>query len=277
MSKKNDEIDLKELGLKIFKFLGNHKIIWIIAFVIAILAGIYKYSTTKIRYEAKMIVTSTLFIENSSGVYVVDLQPVSMLLSILQDKVETSNYNYISSFLDLDDASFLKSMDIAIYSDKALFKSDPQNIEITVEVSDKSKLNELQGKILDYCNNNEFIRASFENQDVTIKNSTRIIDEKLNFVDSLNDLIENEVLKNNQVVLFSLGDWASVVDLELSKVKLNALISSNNPVVIVNGFSDYPEIIDERLVKSLIYFVLVFVLAFVFAFVLEIFKFLKNE
>lgn len=277
MEKNNEEIDLKEILQKTFNFFSSHKLIWIITIVVGIGVGIYKYSSTKIYYESDMIITSGLLYEKSSGVYDVDLQPILSVLSSLETQINAKNCDFTKNALGFEKIAFLKKFTATVFIDKDLTKAEPKNIKIKIEVYDKEQLPTLQDNIVSFCNNNKFIKETFEKQKIFMKNSVSIIDNKLKVVDSIENTINSDEFKKNKVVFLNFTDWSNFVDLELSKFKYENLYDSDSPVIVVQSLSPYPHEINEKFKKSVVFFVLVLIIGVFVAVFIDVFKYLKNE
>lgn len=277
MKNNNEEIDLKQILLLIIKFFTNHKSIWIIFIIIGIAVGIYKYSTTKIYYEAEMIVTSGLLYETGNGIYETDLQIILSILSSLEEQINAKNYKYVKNALNTDEINYLNKFSASVYIDKALTKSEPKNIKIKVEVYDINKLIEFQEMIVSFCNNNEFIEESFNNQKRFRENSIEIINNKLKVIDTLENLMNNNNLQKNKVFFLNFTEWSDFANLEINKLKYESLYNAEQPLTVVQNLNTFPRQINEKLKQGIIFFILVIILGIGVAFFIDVLKFLKNE
>ncbi len=274
---KNDEIDLKDIFKFCLKCFKNHKIIWIIAIISAIIIGLYKYNTTKVFYQTKMVVSSGLFMEiNEKNNFITDIQPVLLVLKSLQEKTATHNYKYIKDVLDIDDVNFLKNIKVSVFSNEAISQKISDNIIIVAEVYDKEQLPLLENSILNYCNKDEFIIDNFEKQSNLIRQYSNIVEEKIQLFDSLKTAFEKNLIEKNDVFFLDMGDWEKTAELEFEQIRYNNLLKNDKPVFIVQHFSDYPQKISEKTKNFSIYFVLVLFFTFVLTLGIEFFKFIKD-
>ncbi len=275
MNKNNisDEIDIKQLLLKLYKFVVRYKFILIITFIISILVGIFKYSKTDIYYEAQMQISSGLLYEKGKDLYEVDLQPIMSILSALQSQAENQNFDYVEHYLNIEDASFIKKIDASVYVDKNLSRVEPKNIVITVEVRDKEKLFVLQQKILEYCNNNDFIKSSFKNQVNYFIRSEKLLNEKISAFGTIDFKNGN----SGQIYFMNFNELSKMIDFEINRIKIQDFYNTNEPVILVQEFSDFPKEINKKTEKAAIYFVLTLILGFFVALFIEFVKFFKNE
>ena len=277
MKKNNEEIDLKQILLLIIKFFNNHKLIWITVIIIGIAVGIYKYSTTKIYYQAEMIITSGLVYESSNGIYKTDLQALLSVLSPIEQQVKSRNIDNLKNALNIDEISFLKSFSSSVYNDKAFSKTDPKNIIIKVEVYELEKLEELEQAIVYFCNNNKFINQSFIQQKNYRQKSIKIINDKLLNVDSIENMLNDENLKNNKIIFLNFSEWTDFAYLELNKLKLENLYNAKQPLTVIQNLNTFPQEINKKLKQGVIFFILIIILGIGVAFLIDIIKFLKNE
>lgn len=276
MNNTNEEIDIKQIIINSFTFIKRYKIVWLISIIAGVVAGIYKYNNSKIYYQAEMIVTSGLLYEQPEGTYNTDLQSIISILRQLESKVKEKNYDFAKNSLKINDISFLKNISLSIISEKSLAKTEPKNIKIQVEVYDKEKINELEKGIIDYCNNNEYILNRFKEQKEIISLFAEILSEKIILADSLEKIMTTTKLNTNDVVFMDFSDWTDVVDLEIAMQKYDNYLNITSPLIIVQKISKYPDVMDDRLKKSVIFFVLTIILGIFFAFMIEILKILKN-
>lgn len=272
MTKLNDEIDLIELAKKIARFIKKYFLLLIIFWIIGLLGGVYKYFTTKPYYHAQMVISSSLEYEKSEDFYSTDLQPITSVLDFLSNKINKHNNAFIKNQLLIETPEKIKNIEIEILQNNNLPNIDPQNIAINVEVYDINILNDLQNAIENYCNKNPYIYSKFAEQNEYKKQALLIINNRISELDSLNQ----KVLSSNELFFADFNSLIRVVDLEMEKYKLSNAASYEAPVIIVQGFSNYPEIQSKRTINAMVVVILFFILSFISIFIIEIFKLFKN-
>ncbi|MBN2662329.1 MAG: hypothetical protein JXR68_01660 [Bacteroidales bacterium] len=272
MTKLNDEIDLNELAKKIARFIKKHLLLLIIFFALGIFGGVYKYFATKPYFQAQMVISSSLEYEKSTDFYSTDLQPIVAILEFLSNKINKHNNDFIKNQLLIETPEIIKSIEVTILRNDNLPNADPQNITINVEVYDITILSKLQDAIVNYCNQNPYVFLRFKEQNEYKKQALLIINNRISELDSLN----NKLLSSNELIFADFNSLISVVYLEMEKYKLSNIATYQSPVIIVQGFSDYPEIQSKRAINSVIVVLLFIILSFVTIFIIEIIKFFKN-
>ncbi len=272
----NNEIDLKELMKKIIIFIKNYKILWFIALILGIAAAFYGYKTTKPYYETQMIITSNLKTDVSQTKTETDLQPILSVLNIIKTEVQKHNKNFIANDLKITPPETIKNIDINVFKDKNL-RVSPKNIQIKIQIYDTKVLPTIQDNIITYCNSNDYIKDQIKQQNTIQKQTFEIINKRMKFFNFIQDELETNIKKPNQLLLINFNDWQNILDLEIEKIELSHINGDTSAVSIVVPFSKYPTKISKKKQKAAVYFIIVIILAFVTASVLEINKMLKNE
>lgn len=272
---KNDEIEIKELLVIVYKFFARHKYFWLVTLIVAMAFAIYKYKTVKVYYSSEMIITSNLTFEKSNDLNIADLQPIISVLSILQSHIEKHNLSFLKE-IGMKNPENLRNMKVEVFRDKNLISIDPKNIKIIVDVNDASKLNEIQQTILNYCNNNEYVKDKFDVQKIVMKKTNEIVEKRIKFIDTLEYAVENNFNFKNHDFFVNFNDWNSIVSMETEKYKNEYLLKIENPVSIVQPFSKYPYTVSKKMAFSVIYFILILFLGLIVSLTLEFRKYIQN-
>jgi len=272
MTKFNDEIDLTELTLKFVRLIKKHFLLLVAFFIIGIGGAIYKYLSTKPYYNAQMIITTNLEYEKNIDFYSTDLQPLISVLNFLSEKINSNNTDFIINSLNIDAPQDIKEFNVQILKDANLPNLDPKNILIDVVVYNKNILDAIQTSVVDYCNENQFIATKFEEQYQLKQHYLSIIDQRILEIDSLND----KVFSSNSLLLVDFNSLIEVVRIELQKNKIKFFEKYSEPVVVVQEFSDFPNVESKKTIKSIVTFLLFMFLGFVTLIFIEIIKFFKN-
>lgn len=264
----NEEVDFKTLTIKILKFIKDTRIILFITLVVGIAVGIYGYLKSSVYYKSQMLITTNLQYEKSKDFYTKDLVSVYDVLSILQNEIEQKNYTFVKNVIGIQNPVIIKDFNAQIIKTKT---GDPGNIIIKIELYNPDDFLLVQNKIIEYCNENEFLKKRFQEQKSVKKNLLSVITVRLNQFDTLYQKMSH----NNKNIYLS-EDWGGLLNLEYLKQKYENSVSQSNIVEIVHGVSNYPEKIDKRAVKAIAYFVAVMILGFFVAAFVEFVRFVKK-
>ncbi len=276
MTMKNDEIELKEIILKISNFFMNNKLFWLIIIIVALFAFVIKYSKEKPYYSSKMIITSNLTYEKAKGFYAPDLQSVLTVLNVLQEQVNKYNYNFLKNNVGIIEPKNIKEMKVSVLREKNLTGVLPKNIEILVDVYDTSQLANIQESILNYCNSDKYIKKKFNFHKGILKKTVRIIEQRIRFMDTLEYIIEKDVNINSHNLVLNISDWNGIVALESNRYKYNYLLSIKSPITVVQSFSKYPIENNQKLKMASVYFVLVLILGIFILLGIEFIKYIRD-
>ena len=265
MTNTNDTIDLKELIIKSILIVKKHKFLLLIFVILGILAGIYEYKTTKPFYETEMIITSNLVYEKQTNLYSPDLQSIISILEVINKNID--NEEFLKNQLNITNPDAILKISAKVIRNANLTSVDPKNISISISVSDKNIIKDVQKSIISYCNNNEYIIQKFNEQKKLKNQSIQIINDRINKIDSLN--------QTNKQNLVDYNSYSSIINLELQKDKLT---SSNysNPTTIVQGFSEYPTINSKKGANSVLAFIIFIFLSLATITFIELIKYFKN-
>jgi len=264
----NEEVDFKTLVIKLLKFFYNSRFIFIITIVLGIIASIYAYKKTSVYYKGQMLVTTNLKYEKSKDFFTKDLVSVYDVLSIMQNKIEQKNYSFIQKSIGIENPKTIKSFNAQIIKTSI---GEPENILIKIEIYNPDKLLDVQKKIIAYCNKNEFLKQRFIEQKKVQEHLLSVISERLNQFDTLYQKMNQKTAN-----IYLNEDWTGLFNLESLKQKYENSVSQKDIVEIVHGVTPYPEKIDKRKVKAVVYFVLVLILGFIFATLVEFIKFIRK-
>ncbi len=275
MTNRNDEIDIKQVIKISINFLKKHKKLLSIFLFLAIIGGFFKYFHTKPYYETEMVITSGLVYEKSNQLYKTNLQPILSVLNILKKNINKKNYKFTKNSLNISNPKSIKEIEVEVYKDKNLTTVEPENILIKIKIYDKSLLKKVQKSIVNYCNQNDYVKLEFEKQLKYRKKSKKIIENELKLLDSLKPVLTKNTYNNNNFAIVDFGNLSNLIELQLQKQKLSSSVIEN-PVIVVHRFSEFPQKISKKIIKSLTFFVFIIIIGFITAFILEIIKISKN-
>ncbi len=265
MTNTNDTIDLKELIIKSILIIKKHKFLLLIFIILGILAGIYEYKTTKPFYETEMVITSNLTYEKQTNLYSTDLQSIMSILEIINKNID--NEEFLKNQLNITNPDAILKISAKVIRDANLTSIDPKNISISVSVTDRNTINNIQSSIINYCNNNKYIIQKFNEQKELKNQSIKIINDRINKIDSLNN--------TNKQNLIDYNSYSSIINLELQKDKLTSS-DNTNPITIVQAFSEYPTVKSKKGANAILAFIVFIFLSLATITFIELIKYFKN-
>ncbi|OFX22967.1 MAG: hypothetical protein A2041_00415 [Bacteroidetes bacterium GWA2_31_9b] len=204
IEKKNDEIDLLELFLKIYIFIKKN--FWIL-FISSIIGGALGYSAkffTNKHYESTMIIET----------YTLKNDILVEYINSLQDIIEYRNYDYLSSRFEIEKEklSGLNKIEATKISDDKT-KKDLEYIKVFTKSINRDIYNQLSAGIEKYLKS-----------EIYVKNEIEIFIEQNN---ALIEKIDKEITQLEELKQKRISDSQNVSELNI----YNERISSNDIIL----------------------------------------------
>lgn len=242
--KRNDEIDLIELFLKIYVFFKKH--FWFL-FICAFIGAGIGYSTkffTKKHYESTMIMNSNTIPEKFLIEYINNLN------SIIKDK----NYMYLSKKMMIDSNLLLSINEIkaeSAYDEKE--KKNLGYVTVSVKVSDNQIIEHLSKGMLNYIADETYVKNETE---IFIEQNTALIekiDEEIKKLEILQTSLSKPVQNSGDVNIYN--DQKSFQDELLSLLKekqsREKLLKFAVPFRIIQDFTIYQKPVRKTVTYTL--------------------------
>jgi len=233
--KKEDEIDLLELFLKaVNTFRANF---WLIAcfFLVGSTIGLVYFFSSKKVYESKMIVSSAILTESYTKI----------LFENATKHIKEGNTNKISGQFHISEAAAQSIVSLEIetlgVSETNVVKENDRFL-ITAEVFDLQILPDLQRGIIDYLENNDFVKVRVEQNKGFLKQMLAAVEKEINDMEQFKVRIFNgdffQSAKGN--IMFDPTTVNSKI-LELNEKKINYqnLLQLSNSVQVIEDFSRF--------------------------------------
>lgn len=232
----SDEIDLMELFLKLVRTAKKNFTLILSFFVVGTLLGsIYGMFGTKV-YESKMMVTSDILTDAYND----------KLGENLNDLLKEKNLELIANNLSLSIGESESLVSIKIESaqkEKPSQKEDEKRwFLITAKVLDQEVLNPLEKGIVNYFENNDFVKIRVEQKKDFYNKIIKEIDEEIKSLEGFKSKIyDGNFLENSKgnVVFDPTSVNSKIVQLSEDKFKYENELALVNSVQIVQGFTKF--------------------------------------
>ncbi|MBA4054551.1 MAG: hypothetical protein C0490_07560, partial [Marivirga sp.] len=244
---KNDEVDLFELLLKgINLFRANF---WLIAafFLIGSAMGVtYFFSSPKI-YENNLIISSGILTESYCKI----------LFDNANKYIEEGNKSAIAKQFGVSESTAKKinsfSIETLVTTETAA--KENERFLITVEVSDQEMLPELEKGIVNYLENNAFVKVRVEQNKLSISQTLSEIDAEIKDLEEFKVRIFNgdffQSIKGN-VMFDPTSVNSKILELKERKINLQNVLQLANSVQVIEGFTRFEKQTKPKLSMSIV-------------------------
>ncbi len=251
MAEPNDEIDLLEVLARIILLIKRNAKIIALAFVTGTVLGFFYYEFVPKVYESKMILLSDILTSSYS----------ERITESLDRLISENNTKILSERLKMSEQNAKQIGKIEIESvkqDKTKDKDEKENaiFIVTVKVLDKDILPGLQGNIIDYLRNNEFVRIRVEQRKKYTIEIIKKIDEQLSALEQLKSKITKGDLvqggKENLVLFDPTSVHSKILELNKERTSLQNSLETINSIQLVEGFTVFEKPVGPKLSISLV-------------------------
>ncbi|MBL7877737.1 MAG: hypothetical protein JNL53_18880 [Cyclobacteriaceae bacterium] len=245
----SDEIDLLELLAKfVITVKSNFRLI-VGAFVVGSLLGLAYNQLVPKTYESRMLVSSSILTESLSKTLAEDLFKL----------VKEKNLNALSDKLKISPevASKISKIEIknALEKSEGIKEAEKNNLTITCQSSDNTIWPDLQAGIINYFENNPYVKIRVEQRKAYFTEIIQKIDKELIDLNELKSRITNgQPAKsgNENLVLFDPTTVnTKIIDLNKERLNYKNELETINSVQVVEGFTVFQKPISPKLSISL--------------------------
>jgi len=229
----NDEIDLVELLVKVVLLIKRNLIQIIIFFVVGTGLG-YAYASLAPKvYESKMLVSSEILTESYS----------EKLFENLQNLIKEKNYSSIGLITGItsEQAKTLSKISIeSALKDKPQKEDEKKFFLITVELTDQSVLPKLETGILNYFQQNDFVKLRIDAKRKMYQQIISKINEEIKSLENFKKEISDGSFfsRTKGDVMFDPTTVNSkIVGLTQERESLEERLTLLNSVEVVEGFT----------------------------------------
>lgn len=240
-----DDIDLQELAVRIIRYFRNHLTFIFIFCAGGIGLGVAAYKALPNVYESQMVVLSDLLtktygdrIDESLNNLIAEgnLAELSARLNLAKDKVLSIKSVHVESQLDVKTPQ----------RDKV--EKDETYFIITVNLTDRSVLPDIQQGLLFYLRNNEFVKMRTRQREQMYSAVVQAIDRELHGIDSLKQLIfRNRSFRAEDLRFDPAELFRASVDLVRVRWENQHELELANSIHLIEGFTVFEKPKDPKL------------------------------
>jgi hypothetical protein len=244
-----DEIDLLELLAKfVITIQSNFKLI-VGAFVVGSLLGLAYNQFVPKTYESRMLVSSEILTESLSKTLAVDLFQL----------IKENNVTTLSSKLSISPevASKISKIEISNANEKSdgIKEEEKINLTVTCQTSDNTIWPDLQTGIVNYFENNDYVKIRVEQKRNYSTEIIKKIDKELIDLNELKSRIANGQTatsgKENLVLFDPTTVNTKIIEMSKERIKLQDDLETVNSVQVVEGFTVFQKPVSPKLSISL--------------------------
>lgn len=241
----SDEIDLGELLLKLFKIVNRNKLILIIFTTLGMAGGLARYYLKVPVYESSMMLRSDILTEAYS----------ETLTDNLKRLIEERNDALLSEKLSItaEEASHLVDIKVESVEEASTPVGAVKNIIflISVEITDNGILENLQAGIVNFLENNEFVKKRIDLRRKRFEALVSQVNIEIKEIDSLKKRMNEGIIYNQQGANLVVLDPSNVYEKALSLFKEELTYQENleliDSIQLIEGFTAFKNPIAPRL------------------------------
>jgi len=219
-----DEIDLYELFLILKR---RWKIILLITGLF-IIAGILYILLAKPIYTTSFIVKLPSIPAGNKEIILSSPEETKLIIDNLTDLIREKRYKKISKLLDIPDKTIMYISSVKANS----VKKNERIIKITLDVYDPSYITPLTEKLINYMNNNKFVKERMALKKEEILYSLNELNQKISEIQSIKDEILRKLKRGD---ITDLGFNPLDMDEKIIKLK-NTITSLKNQLKLLKGY-----------------------------------------
>lgn len=245
-----DDIDLQELAVRIIRYFRSHLAFILIFCAAGIGLGVAAYKALPNVYESQMVVLSDLLtktygdrIDESLNNLIGEgnLAELSSKLHLTPDKVSSVRSIQFESQLDVKTPQREK------------VEKDETYFFITVNLTDRSVLPDLQEGILFYLRNNEFVKMRSRQREQMNSALVDQLDRDLRIMDSLKRrMFQNRSLKTQDLQFDPAELFNASADLTKLRWQTQQELEMANSIHLIEGFTVFLKPKDPKLTTLLV-------------------------
>ena len=241
----SDEIDLGELLLKLFKIVNRNKFTLLILTALGVALGTVNYYLKEPIYESSMMLRSDILTEAYS----------ETLTDNLKRLIQERNDALLSEKLSItaEEASHLVDIKVESVEEANTPVGAVKNIIflISVEITDNGILENLQAGIVNFLENNEFVKKRIDLRRKRFEALVSQVNKEIKEIDSLKKRMNEGIIYNQQGANLVVLDPSNVYEKALSLFKEELTYQENleliDSIQLIEGFTAFKNPIAPRL------------------------------
>lgn len=233
-NRRNDEIDLLELFLNAVNIIRHNFWLIVVFFLVGLVLGVTHFMTSPKQYESKMIISSEILTTSYA----------SVLFENVNNHLGDGAHALLAKDFGMDPnatkgISSLRIENVSRSEGNVLTESD--RYLITARVYDKSVLPALQKGILQYLENNEFVRVRVEQNRTLNQQMLDATERELRDLQQLKTEIYNGKFFNSggNVMFDPTTVNTKILELTQKKIEYQNKLTLSNSVQLIEGFTPF--------------------------------------
>lgn len=240
-----DDIDLQELAVRVIRYFQHHLLFILIACAIGIGAGVAAYNALPNTYESQMVVLSDLLTKTYGD----------RIDESLNNLIAEGNLTELSAKLNVtpEKASSIRSIRVESQLDvktpqREKVEKDETYFFITINLTDRSVLPDLQQGLLFYLRNNEFVKIRSRQREELNTAVVKKIDKELRTIDSLKRLLlQDRPFRSEDLQFDPAPLFTTAVDLTRMRWESQQEFEMANSIHLIEGFTVFQKPSDPKL------------------------------
>lgn len=240
-----DDIDLQELAVRIIRYFQSHLVFILVFCAIGIGLGVTTYKALPNIYESQMVVLSDLLTKTYGD----------RMDESINHLIQEGNHAELSSRLGLpaEKVSSLTSVEVECLLDvktpqREKVEKDETYFIITVNLTDRTALPELQDGILHYIRNNELVKVRARQREALNTAVVQKIDREISAIDSLKrSLFQKGSFKTENIQFDPAMLFMTSIDLIKMRWEHQQELELANSIHLVEGFTSFEKPKDPKL------------------------------
>jgi hypothetical protein len=231
----SDEIDLQDIAVKAILYFKKH--FWFIAIstLVGILFSIIAYVMLPKVYQSRMIVMSDILTESYS----------KEITESLKNLIKERNISTLAPRLGLteQEVSDLQTIEIESVKKEKVSEKDVENtiFIITAEIKNRDILPKLQGGLIQFLRENEFVRIRVRQRKEMFQKLIEKIGFEINSLDSLKRrLFSGQPIysKSSEMMLVDPTNiYSKIIELNKEQINLKNALELSDSIQLVEGFT----------------------------------------
>ncbi|MEJ7645985.1 MAG: Wzz/FepE/Etk N-terminal domain-containing protein [Chryseolinea sp.] len=231
---KSNEVDLLDLSLKAVSTLRQNFWLILVFFILGSALGLAYFFAARKVYQSKMILSSSILTTSYTKI----------LFDNVNLHLEEGNYAAIAQQFKITEeaAAGVSALKIDNLNATEVELKESRRYLVTVEVFDREVLPQLQAGIINYLENNPYVKARVDQNKEFLKEMLATIDIELKEIDALKVRIYNGEFFSGVkgTVMFDPTVLNSkILDLTQKKINYKDSLELASSVHVINGFTKF--------------------------------------
>lgn len=243
---REDEINLLELFLKSLYIIRANFWLIISFFIVGTLVGLGYYYNSKKIYENSMVISSNILTKSYC----------QKLIERANKYRRENNLKALASQLSLSEAQAKEIILIKVDDVLEVTENKEQTaLLITVRVGNQDILQDLQSGVIEYLENNEFVKIRVEQNEKFFKETIAKLDEEIKDIEKLKlKIATGDFFQSTRgnVMFDPTTVNSKILELTKEKLTLQNNLALVNSVQIVEGFTRYERPVSPNFSLSLV-------------------------